>query len=1042
MAEPSEAPTRAALEADDDDVKAMENVQARLSTKSAGPSPPPPPDADYLAPQAVRTDSPSPTSAPPGYAVPNLADAQQFYLDNLPWRIPDKSQTRTGHRLARLGEKVGPNFERARLYNFLNDGIGALDEFGIGISLYFRQLLFMAAVLGICACVMLPAVFTNQDASEAEGLGQTIIGSATGVPRCGLTWGQGAPTILICCILIFMAYISGKLEEKATEIIDLSQQTTQDYSVVVTNLPDLSPLSTEDELHLYEEFFRKRFGEIVMITLAKNNGELLEAIAKKRILEETRTIMEANVAYAEHQGEKPPYQREGDVAPFKRKLRDLGVPAFMTLEHVNAQIESTLEDMKRHAKRRDYHTTAVYITFNDEFAQRKCLQQTASSLLERTFNMTCNQWKYFPNISGPHKDRAKILKVAEPVEPTEVLWENLHVPLSKRVFLLLLTFGVAAAFLTACYFILDSIISGGGEGAVFVAVVNAVLPYTMKLITSFEIHVDEGDMQQSMLAKLIAARMMNTALILHLVTPWEEKVSEQALSRVQAILIADCFQTPIIRILTYVFMFGFNYLTMAKRAVTQNQLNSYFQPADWTLAERYTDMIKTIFVGLFYSSILPSALFITAAAMLAAFVADKFALFYLWRRPPMLDGTLAKQCRELIIFCVIVNLLMSRIYFANWPYQAIEFSNDPSSADSIASCTVDTTSPLYPHHIGPAECGLFACSPGGEPWTPEQDAIIGYLQGMYLTLWILAVLFYVYAAPFRAIKACIMPKKSGEVGEAQHIMYRDVSGIDAYIPNVHPEGLLEPLIAVDWRKYMIPTRYLPVRHQETDEETEAHRDAHSVVTLEEFDFRVTQDDLDSAFDMVAFFFNNHEAFIPPETAKPGLNPQAAAEAVGAAATQVLAAVGNAVAAPIRALDQAADRVVDQVGGDNLSEPASGSASAALPEGWEERLDPSSGRTYYVDHNTKTTSWVRPVQSAVRHQVFERAQSMRSRSFQAAASMRRRAESGGVSLPPGWERKMDPGTGRFYYVDHINRQTHWHPPSGFDKVARRQASTEL
>jgi hypothetical protein len=31
----------------------------------------------------------------------------------------------------------------------------------------------------------------------------------------------------------------------------------------------------------------------------------------------------------------------------------------------------------------------------------------------------------------------------------------------------------------------------------------------------------------------------------------------------------------------------------------------------------------------------------------------------------------------------------------------------------------------------------------------------------------------------------------------------------------------------------------------------------------------------------------------------------------------------------------------------------------LPRGWERRKD-ALGRTYYVDHNTKTTSWNRPV----------------------------------------------------------------------------------
>lgn len=31
------------------------------------------------------------------------------------------------------------------------------------------------------------------------------------------------------------------------------------------------------------------------------------------------------------------------------------------------------------------------------------------------------------------------------------------------------------------------------------------------------------------------------------------------------------------------------------------------------------------------------------------------------------------------------------------------------------------------------------------------------------------------------------------------------------------------------------------------------------------------------------------------------------------------------------------------------------------------------------------------------------------------------------LPPGWERKVDPRTGRVFYIDHVNRTTSWNPP---------------
>lgn len=44
--------------------------------------------------------------------------------------------------------------------------------------------------------------------------------------------------------------------------------------------------------------------------------------------------------------------------------------------------------------------------------------------------------------------------------------------------------------------------------------------------------------------------------------------------------------------------------------------------------------------------------------------------------------------------------------------------------------------------------------------------------------------------------------------------------------------------------------------------------------------------------------------------------------------------------------------------DGDDEPDSAPQEEPLPPGWEERVD-SQGRTFYVNHNTRTTQWERP-----------------------------------------------------------------------------------
>uniref|UniRef100_A0A8C5P0U7 E3 ubiquitin-protein ligase n=1 Tax=Jaculus jaculus TaxID=51337 RepID=A0A8C5P0U7_JACJA len=104
----------------------------------------------------------------------------------------------------------------------------------------------------------------------------------------------------------------------------------------------------------------------------------------------------------------------------------------------------------------------------------------------------------------------------------------------------------------------------------------------------------------------------------------------------------------------------------------------------------------------------------------------------------------------------------------------------------------------------------------------------------------------------------------------------------------------------------------------------------------------------------------------------------------------------------------------------------------LPPGWEKRTDPR-GRFYYVDHNTRTTTWQRPTAEYVRN--YEQWQSQRNQ-LQGAMqhfSQRFLYQSSSTSsdhdplgpLPPGWEKRQD--NGRVYYVNHNTRTTQWEDP---------------
>uniref|UniRef100_A0A3B5MZW4 E3 ubiquitin-protein ligase n=1 Tax=Xiphophorus couchianus TaxID=32473 RepID=A0A3B5MZW4_9TELE len=104
----------------------------------------------------------------------------------------------------------------------------------------------------------------------------------------------------------------------------------------------------------------------------------------------------------------------------------------------------------------------------------------------------------------------------------------------------------------------------------------------------------------------------------------------------------------------------------------------------------------------------------------------------------------------------------------------------------------------------------------------------------------------------------------------------------------------------------------------------------------------------------------------------------------------------------------------------------------LPAGWEKRVD-QGGRFYYVDHNTRTTTWQRPTAESVRN--YQQWQSQRSQLQGAMHQFSQRflyQPSGAPvendplgSLPPGWEKRQD--NGRVYFVNHNTRTTQWDDP---------------
>ena len=203
-----------------------------------------------------------------------------------------------------------------------------------------------------------------------------------------------------------------------------------------------------------------------------------------------------------------------------------------------------------------------------------------------------------------------VLKIDEPVEPSEVIYENLHLHWFWQYWGIFKAYCLTCCILLASFYILQSLsvsvsdapsaapaadASESGNAAyvaaIAVSLINGALPYTLKVITlKLEVHKDEGDVQTSILRKLMVARCLNTAVLMYVVTSHNAQFSKANLGQVQSILIADCLTTPVMRILNVYEHIMHRVVAPTKK--TQAQMNVLFRGAYWNLAERYTDMVS------------------------------------------------------------------------------------------------------------------------------------------------------------------------------------------------------------------------------------------------------------------------------------------------------------------------------------------------------------------------------------------------------------------------------------------------------------------
>mmetsp|Transcript_5867 Transcript_5867/g.8808 ORF Transcript_5867/g.8808 Transcript_5867/m.8808 type:complete len:978 (+) Transcript_5867:167-3100(+) len=935
---------------------------------------------------------------------PCINKAIEFGKSNRPHRLPAPTQ-KTGYRLSRPGELKCENGNKAMLYKTWGNGIKHLDEFGIGISLYFRQVLFVAFILALCVgtygySIQNSILKINMDSKDTTPY--LLYGSVFGSTRFDLDFiSYGVPDLAVVAFLLICLAVAKKAQDKAVQKIDEAQQTPQDYSVCITNPPE----NIVDPDVYYDHF--SDYGDIVFITVCLNNGIVMKKVREKIEVENRLIAMITNSQYDEFDPKKADILQSS--LPFWQQFLQR-YNLYETKESLRKRLKGIKCDLHGLGQR-PYIPVKVYITFNTEKAQRKCLQALSSGT-------------FYDKGGDENMVGGKLVNIKEAKEPSSIIWENLHHTKLERFFRLLISLGISAAILAISFSVINSLFGVRSIAtALFIAFVNGALPVFMKIITYFvEVHTNVVSLQSSMMIKLVLARSINSAVLLYIASPFEDIFTENVLSQVLTILLVDAFVSPAVRLLNVYERLVKKFV--APRQTTQAGMDRFFFGAEWNIAERYTDMLKTMFVGLFYSAVLPTGLVITVFGMIICYWVDKYCLFRLWKRAPAFDATLAAHSRMYMVGITWVHVMISRVFYANWPY---------INRGERSHCNF-----------------VFCKEPKIGAWTNDQKILVmiyGYL-GIFLFSFGLGTLCLYYLHNFSRHKALCGYKAghdhSGR-GEDIPVEYRNVSGIECYVPLLKSTWLVEPLFGLDLNKLPINAqRYLPVRSGGTYTASEL-----SMNTQQNFP-KITERERNPLFSTVKYYPSPDEEIIDPKvfaqrdrtntdgsgTIKdedldkhlpifkldtkeeafslntPKLDPK----------KMVHGTFGRGIMIPINGKLINENSTANPTAGTKAKAAAVGQIplpkdpNSNLPDGWTERMT-SDGRTFYANEEKHYTQWERPVEVAEEAEYNESAQLVQN-----VEDMDWYIE--GLH----YETKID-AQGRMYFEDHVKCITTWERPSG-------------
>lgn len=649
-------------------------------------------DVNTLPTPQLHAPPPGADSNLDSYAKPSVAVANEWHdTVILPRR---KRDYLTGkYHLVEMGEDP----TGSELFPVWGTPLKQLTAFGIGIGLYFRMLVQLGCLFIAFSLVSIPTIRYFISDAYSGTFHDRSFNNATIDPRI---WGTAVCTrvhtetlpndthreihdcpvdpmqlyidLVILGALSLYVIIAAFLQRRAADFIDQQEQTASDYAVVVKD-PDADAWDPDE----WYGFF-SQFGQVKLVTVAVDNHTLLSALAHKRYMVEMLK-MESTDTSATQRALKIAKYGPPPTPPAVWKCCLQWFTFYRDLEYWTHELyhyRQYLHTLLKTQKDTGNRVWSVFVMFETEDAQRKCLRETTAGLCATVCDSTHTSMPEYLRFRGTN-----ILRVEEPTEPSSVQWKYVGVGHGKRLVQQIVSVGIVVGLIVGVYhfmkflkavYVLDPSISVD-ERRKNLFILAYALTFTdmfgckvLFYAHYFEHHQSKEREQLSYLNKLLVFRAFNSAVIIYLLMDFVDVLAPYNLLQIQAILIANLTTTPLLQMLSlYDLCMRKVFGPFAK---TQKRLNMFYSGTYWQIAERYTEITKTVGIALFFKPILPTGLVVTSVSMLVNYWVDKYCLLRKWKTPPRYDGLLARASRYHLLLINLVALVMMGHWYNGWPY--------------------------------------------------------------------------------------------------------------------------------------------------------------------------------------------------------------------------------------------------------------------------------------------------------------------------------------------------------------------------------------